>query len=167
MVTQERIKEMLSYNQLTGFLTWRETRRARKKGAVAGTLRPDGYRRIQIDKKLYYAHQLVWLWVYGEIPSLEIDHINRKRDDNRLCNLRLSTAGENSQNRSRQKTNRSGYTGVTWHSQNGKWLARIMHKGEHIHLGYHKTIEEAAAARAAAKEKYHTFHPEDNNEKAS
>lgn len=163
MVTQDRLKKLLSYDPLTGLLSWNETRRTRKNGCVAGNLRPDGYRRIQVDKKLYYAHQLIWLWVYGEIPSQEVDHINRDRDDNRLCNLRLAKPGENSQNKARYKTNTSGCAGVGWNTKAGKWQARIMHKGKSIHLGYHETLEEAAAARAAAKAKYHTFHPEDSN----
>jgi hypothetical protein len=163
MVTQERLKELVSYNPLTGFLVWNETRRTRKKSAVAGSLKPDGYRRIQIDKTRYYAHRLVWLWVYGEVPSCEIDHVNRERDDNRLCNLRLATGAENKQNRAKQNTNTSGYTGVGWNIGKGKWQSRIMRDGKSIHLGYYDRIEDAVNARAEAKRKYHTFHPEDNN----
>ena len=37
---------------------------------------------------------------YGEIPSgMEVDHMNRKRDDDRICNLRLVTHSQNQKNR--------------------------------------------------------------------
>lgn len=40
--------------------------------------------------------------------------------------------------------------GVTWHKRDRKWVAQIMVKGRHIHLGYFSTAEEAAAAYATA-----------------
>lgn len=44
--------------------------------------------------------RLVWETFYGKIPSgLEIDHMNRKRGDDRLCNLRLVTHAQNARNR--------------------------------------------------------------------
>ena len=37
---------------------------------------------------------------YGKIPAgMEVDHMNRMRDDDRLCNLRLVTHSQNSKNR--------------------------------------------------------------------
>ena len=55
-----------------------------------------GYRKIKITpdgskkRKCFSVHKLVWLVFYGEIPDgFEVDHINRKRDDNRLDNLRI------------------------------------------------------------------------------
>lgn len=44
--------------------------------------------------------RMVWETWFGKIPAgLEVDHMNRKRNDDRLCNLRLVTHSQNSKNR--------------------------------------------------------------------
>lgn len=162
MITQERLKELLDYDPGTGVFTWRIDRTGTAKaGSVAGSLDADGYPQIKVDNRLYKAHRLAWLYIYGELPPHQIDHINRVRTDNRICNLRTATNAENLQNQRKRRNNTSGVIGVSWRKGLSKWQARIMFNGRCIHLGYYKTIEEAAAARAAAKAKLHTFHPED------
>lgn len=167
MVTQERLKELLDYDPGTGIFTWRVSCGTAKAGSVAGTVRPDGYVAIQIDRKPYLAHRLAWLYVHGEFPTDQIDHVNRVRTDNRIENLRLATNAENAQNMSKYRTNTSNVVGVCWNKRGGNWVAFIWLNGKKIHLGLFDTIEEAAAARTAAKAKLHTFHPEDNNDKAA
>ena len=54
--------------------------------------------------------------------------------------------------------NTSGVRGVTWHRRMQRWQARIIFKGQTIHLGYFDSLEDAAKARALAEEKY--FAPE-------
>lgn len=161
MITQERLKELLDYDPGTGLFTRRIGRGGEAAGSVAGTTNNDGYVRIHIDKKLYRAHRLAWLYIHGEFPPNQIDHINRQRSDNRIENLRPSTQRENNQNQSKPRSNTSGVVGVHWYKRIGKWQAYIMLNKRNIHLGYFDSLEEAAAARAAAKAKLHTFHPED------
>lgn len=167
MVTQARLKELLDYDLGTGVFTWRVSCGTAKSGSVSGTVRPDGYVGIQIDRKPYLAHRLAWLYVHGEFPTDQIDHVNRVRTDNRIENLRLATNAENAQNMSKYRTNTSGVVGVCWYKRDGNWLAFIWLNGKKIHLGLFDTIEEAAAARTAAKAKLHTFNPEDNNVKTA
>lgn len=52
------------------------------------------------------------------------------------------------------KNNTSGIRGVTWHNRLKRWQARITFKGKTIHLGYFRTLEDAAIARQLAEEKY-------------
>jgi hypothetical protein len=63
-----------------------------------------GYLKGLIFGRTYIAHRIIWAWVSGEYPpdGLEIDHINRVRDDNRLSNLRIVTHSQNSLNRGRR-----------------------------------------------------------------
>lgn len=167
MVTQERLKELLEYDPGTGVFTWRVDRGSAKTNSVAGCGDGYGYLRIRVDGRAYKAHRLAWLYVHGEFPPDQLDHVNRVRTDNRISNLRPATHAENKQNYSKRRNNTSGVTGVYWHKRSGKWRTEIMLNRRIFCLGYYNTIEEAAAARAAAKAKLHTFHPEDSNDKAA
>jgi hypothetical protein len=74
------------------------------------------------------------------------DHINGDRLDNRRENLRFCTLSQNSMNRGHRKNNKSGYKGVSYYKNNGKWRAYIRIKGKTKHLGYFTSIESAALA---------------------
>lgn len=67
-----------------------------------------------------------------------------------LCWKNRPRPATNARNRKTPRNNTSGYMGVTWHKRDRKWVAQIMVKGRHIHLGYFSTAEEAAAAYATA-----------------
>ena len=59
-----------------------------------------GYYRIQLQKqsikKTCRVHRLVWEAFNGQIPEgLQVNHINEVKTDNRLSNLNLMTAKEN------------------------------------------------------------------------
>ena len=66
MITQEKLKESLHYNQDTGVFTWNELRSGIKKSLIAGSMLLSGYVHIQIHGKFYLSHRLAWLYVYGE-----------------------------------------------------------------------------------------------------
>ena len=83
-----------------------------------------------------------------------IDHINRDPLDNRRDNLRIVSIQENSMNLSMSKRNKSGVSGVSWNKNRKKWVARIMYKNKHIHLGYFEKLEDARKARKDAEVKY-------------
>ena len=80
-----------------------------RKNKVAGCLHKSGYRQIKVNNVIYPAHRLIWVFHNGSIDeNMQIDHINGIKDDNRIENLRLVTAQQNSWNRSR--LNSKGYT---------------------------------------------------------
>lgn len=160
MITQSLLKELLHYDMDTGALTWVADQRGHiRAGANAGSRRPNGYLSIKIRQRRYYAHRLAWLYVYGEWPKDQIDHINGVKDDNRIANLREATHAKNGQNRTKQSNNSSGFVGVSWHSRDRKWQATIKIDGANKHLGCFDAPEAAHAAYCAAKAKYHTFNP--------
>lgn len=150
MIDQSRLRELLDYDADTGRLTWRHARSRAAAGARAGHLNSKGYRRIEIDDRQYFAHRLVWLYVYGEWPVEQIDHRNGDRDDNRIVNLRAASQAENNGNSRRPKHNTSGFKGVGLQKTDRKWRARIKRAGRSIHLGTFDTPEEAHAAYVAA-----------------
>ena len=92
--------------------------------------------------------------VMGAKDNEEVDHIRHETYDNRKFKLRRCSSMKNLWNRGLYKNNTSGVTGVSWHVDNGKWLARITVNEEIIHLGYFNNFDEAVKTRKEAEEKY-------------
>ena len=91
----------------------------------------------------------------GEWPKDQIDHINGIRTDNRFTNLREATTAENTRNGLISKNNTSGFKGVCFHKDTGRWQAKIFINGKGRHLGLFDTAEAAANAYDAAAAKLH------------
>jgi len=110
-------------------------------------------------KKSIKQHRYIWEKANGPIPDgMQIDHINGKRDDNRLSNLRVVSHRENAQNAKLHIHNKSGVTGVRWNKQRGKWHSQIQASGKQITLGRYDDWFEAVCARMSANNRY-GFHP--------
>ena len=156
MLTQERLKELVTYDLETGEFRWRddlETRAGpRMNGKRAGSVDWAGYAKIKLDGDLYYSHRLAWLYVYGEWPELGIDHIDRDRANNAIANLRQATPAQNS---ARKKTTRviAPSRGVVPHGAG--FVARIHHMGVRYYLGYFSTLAAAKAAYEAKAKEIH------------
>lgn len=87
-----------------------------------------------------------------------VDHRNRNGLDNRRANLRIATKSQNQFNSAKPCTNKSGYKGVYFKAQTGRWAAQIRANGRCFHLGYYDSAEEAARVYDnAAKEKHGEF----------
>jgi hypothetical protein len=134
-LTQERLKELIRYDATTGLFTWAVSKGRAKAGCLAGSLMSQGYIRIRIDSKKYLAHRLAWLFVCGEFPKNQIDHINGIKDDNCFANLRECSNTENQQNTGNRIDNTSGFKGVGFHKITGKWQACAKVNGKRHHLG--------------------------------
>lgn len=83
-LTQKRLKELFTYNPGTGYLIRKIGVRGKrsKAGDRAGCVQKStGYRLIRIDGKNYREHRLIFLYMTGEFPAEQVDHINRVRDD--------------------------------------------------------------------------------------
>jgi CDGSH-type Zn-finger protein len=156
-VTQQRLRELFRYNPESGHFIRRVAvgRHGRHRaGECVGTRRVNGYLAIGVDGKTYYAHHLAWLYVHGSLSTGQIDHKNRVRDDNRICNLRPATTSQNMRNRTAHSDNAVGYKGVSLTRQ-GKYKAKIWCDGKEKWLGVFDAAELAAAAYKMAAEQMH------------
>jgi hypothetical protein len=155
---------IISYDPVLGDLRWRarddrdHSWNMRFADEIAGSDQANGYHYVNFNGKLRLAHRIAWFYMTGDWPVGQIDHINGIRSDNRWLNLRVVTQTQNSANQGLRSTNSSGVKGVSWSKAKNLWLATIVVNGKSIFLGYHKTLDEAASARAAANEKYHGEH---------
>jgi len=152
-LTQERLKELLHYEPETGIFYWKQIQGKNKKkvGDVAGTPL-NGYITIGIGGTIYLSHRLAWLYIHGYFTENQIDHINRNRADNRICNLREVSRSCNRRNSGNPKNNVSGVKGVCWHKQSNLWRSRITHQGKKYNLGLYVLFDEAVCARLAAEQ---------------
>ena len=159
MITQARLKEILSYDPETGVFTWlaKPSPYASKikVGNRAGCQDGERYRVIAIDQVTYGEHRLAWFYVNGIWPSGQIDHINGDKSDNRIANLRDASPGENQRNRGAMKSNTTGFKGVTYEPRRGKFKAAITHEGKQKNLGRFDTAYEAHKAYCEAANRLH------------
>jgi hypothetical protein len=157
ILSAERLRELLYYDPAAGIFTWRVSRAWHTKpGDVAATLNDQGYALIKIDQRLYRAHRLAWLYVTGDWPKDEIDHINGVRLDNRIENLRDVRGQVNRQNhRSACSDSASGVYGVSKDKRRNGWYAQISVNNKNRRIGSYPTREEAHAAYLAAKRRLH------------
>ena len=158
--TPEEIAVYLAYDAATGTLTWKHrpsvsgSWNSRCAGKPAGNIDIHGYRRVSIENRKFWAHRLIWRLMTGEEPAM-VDHINGDRGDNRFENLRAADQAENLQNRGASANSRTGVKGVHFSKAAGRYAAQIMVRRERHSLGLFDTVEEAAAAYAAAAAKLH------------
>lgn len=146
MKTAQELRLIFAYDPQTGNLL----QHGKRAGYIMGT----GYRLLSVNKKRIYAHRLIWCLVTGEWPTLEIDHINRDKSDNRWTNLRLASRQDNARNQSITAKNTSGFKGVSFHKRTGKWRADIKVEDSQKSLGSFTTPEQASLAYREAAMKY-------------
>lgn len=170
---QSVLLQLLRYEPETGKLFWRERpvemfSDTGKGGQVGSANRwngrcagkeaftaPDasGYLTGGIFGVIYKAHRVAWTIEHGMISG-EIDHINGVKSDNRINNIRDVSREVNMQNKPKNRNNKSGVTGVFWHTASSGWVAKI----KETHLGCFQCIGQAIKARRAAEQE-HNFHP--------
>ena len=153
--TLERLRQLLIYEPATGIFYWAIERPGIKKGSRAGTVNPQGYEQVGIDRIHVLSHRLAWFYMYGEWPEPFIDHINGVRNDNRLSNLRVASRAENSRNYRKQRKSKNRYKGVSYCSFYGKYVANIQANGKRKFLGYFADEEEARSVYVKAAKELH------------
>jgi hypothetical protein len=123
---QAQLKKLLAYCPATGDFTWLVGAGRCKAGSKAGCLKSNSYVHITINGKLYLAHRLAWLYTHGEWPADMVDHIDRNPSNNGISNLRECSRSDNMRNVGLRVDNSSGFRGVSWNNQLGKFHARCV-----------------------------------------
>lgn len=150
MLTQARLKELMTYDADTGIFTRiKSVSRAGKH--VSDKPNRHGYLHFCIDYRSYLQHRAAWLYAYGEFPKGHLDHINRVKTDNRLCNLRVVTNLENSQNVPPAKNNL--YPNVHWEPRKNSYRVRVKSAGK-AHVRFFKSLEDAKKCSDELRKKY-------------
>ena len=151
----DELRRVLDYNPATGIFTWLVSRGRAPAGTEAGFTDNKGYRVITVNWRHYFAHRLAWVFSTGENPTLQIDHIDMNKSNNRMSNLREATSAENKYNVSIPERNTSGIKGVSWDKKSQKWKAQIQVRRIYHHLGFFRSIEDAAEVVKAARSRLH------------
>lgn len=157
-VPEERFRDLIHYNAVTGIFTWLVDRGGRRRvGTPAGTPDRHGYICIVIGRRNFKAHRLAWFFVYGKWPDKDIDHIDGHPSNNAISNLREATTSQNLANGRRRSKNKSGFKGVV-RTSSGRWAAHIRSNKRCRYLGSFDTPEEAHAVYwQAAQETFGEF----------
>lgn len=102
----------------------------------------DGYAARMENHRIVRLHRVIT----EALSGVEVDHVNRNRLDNRRRNLRFATRAENARNCKRSSRNTSGYKGVRFSPEVGRWGAAVRCDGKRYWMGFFDTPEEAALA---------------------
>lgn len=139
-LTAAWLRERYKYDPETGVFI-----NLARPGKPIGALTDRGYVSIAIAGRGYRAHRLAWLYMTGEWPTHQIDHIDGNRANNSFSNLRDVPGYANKQNTKKQSNNTSGYTGVYLHKPSGLWCARIKHRRDHRYQPVQRVADGVAA----------------------
>jgi len=138
-LTQTQLQAELNYDPLTGIFIRLRSGPKLKSGDVTGWVNAVGYCQITISGKTVAAHRLAWLYMTGNWPQEDVDHINQVKTDNRWSNLRAAS-------RSANMFNTPYYSGKGVRQRGAKWEAVITPGGVPKRLGMFKSLAEANAA---------------------
>jgi hypothetical protein len=154
-VSAEKLREWFAYDCDTGIVTRRERRGKHSAGSVVTGTLSHGYLRINLANCSYALHRVIFLWMTGEWPKADIDHIDGNRQNNRWANLRDVPRRVNMENlhRARRNNRSSGLLGVAPHGS--LFRSRIRVRGQVMELGSFATAQEAHAAYVDAKRLHH------------
>lgn len=87
--TFAQLSKRIRYNHVTGVLE-----RIGSGKSTVGNIKSTGYMRIKIDRVDYLYHHVVWFLCKQSWP-VEIDHIDRNKQNNKITNLRECSRIEN------------------------------------------------------------------------
>lgn len=150
-ITKELLHTLFEYKN--GELYWEKSTRTGWNGNPVGSLKPSKYKQVQINKKMYLVHRLIFLYHHGHLPDC-IDHIDNNQLNNCIENLREATKSQNAINR-KLVGGSSGIKGISWKKREGKWVVRLQINGVRKEFGSYYDIDYAKFVIDAMRYKYH------------
>ena len=159
MLSQSELLEQLQYDPETGIFT---RRRGRCVGQAAGSRDSSGHLQIKVAGRSYAAHRLAVLYMTGQWPLEQVDHINQVKTDNRWVNLRPASQSQNCVNRTRPNRVGDGFRGVQKIGNRYQATISIRENGQkrRAHLGMFDSAPAAHAAYLeAARQRHGDFLP--------
>lgn len=159
----EYLKKYLTYHPDLGIFTSNVKRLRYIDGEPVGYTKKNGYIEIYLNGGYHYAHRLAWLYMTGEFPIDNIDHLDGNPQNNKWKNLRLANQSINTKNQKSKKSNKTGKIGVFYRKDREKWIAYIKVDYKRINLGTFLNFEDAATARVQAEQKYGFISRDDFN----
>lgn len=152
-MSPDYLKNILTYCLATGKFTWNLNVK-RVGGREAGTHDVYGYVQISIKGKLYKAHRLAFLYVNGQLPVNEVDHINGQPGDNSWNNLREANRCQNIHNsKGSAKLYKNVYE-VTG-KRNKKYNVKFMSNGISKSYGYFADLNDAISRSDEIRKQLH------------
>lgn len=137
-IIPDSVKDVFSYDPITGTVSWKVARGTKSIGADAGTVNKLGYLRIQYAKRMYLAHRIAWFLHYGTQPPIVLDHVDGNPSNNRINNLREATPSQNMQNASTQ-VGKSGVKNIAW--KRNAWTVRFSVDGRRREFGRFQNLD--------------------------
>lgn len=123
----------------------------------------NGYGQMRTQGKAWLAHRLAYTLEVGPIPEgMDLDHTCHIRSCIRVSHLRIVTRKQNLENtKALHGSNKSGIRGVYWAKRDRKWVARVCHNYRMHSAGYFDSLEEAANAVTALRNRLYTHNDAD------
>lgn len=110
-------------------------------------LNPRGYGQVSWSGRAVLTHRIAWELKNGVIPDgMQLDHACWNHACGNVDHLRVVTNKENNENRSPKIRNRTGFRGITFHVNEGKWSARVTHNYITHYVGFFDGLEDAVVA---------------------
>jgi hypothetical protein len=108
--------------ELPSGLKWKTNRGKAVIGGRAGTRYPDGYWKVSCRGKFFPTGHVVLVLngIYPEADTPEVDHIDRKQDNNCVSNLRWVNRKDNNNNRGTLKPGEPRYC---TQKEDGTWVS--------------------------------------------
>lgn len=146
MLTQKRLREIMTYEPETGAFLWIAGHR---KGQPAGTAHDArGFMKAKIKGVTYPLQRLASLWMTGFLPAHDVEHIDGDHGNNAWSNLRAGTRTQGDAYRLGLVPQPTGVEGVWLYA--GRYHAMVDTDMIRLNIGDFATLAEAASARAYA-----------------
>ena len=110
--------------------------------------------KTNVNGKVKYIKRSIQSVILDVNPKAPIKHLNGDTLDNRKDNLRGATSSQNQINRSKQRNNKSGVTGVYYCNTKKKWKAILEKEGAILIRKYFDNKEDAIKCRLNGEKKY-------------